>query len=262
MAENTELKVENSKPLTFSESLQNALIKNSEALPNDFNKARFVQNALAFLNGNDDLRDWISEHKNGVMQAQECLLKGAYLGLDFFNKECYAIPYRDKLTFMVDYRGAEKLCRKYSKRPIKDIYAKIVREGDFFEERIVDGKSTVDFRPLAFNNGKVVGAFAVCLFEDGGIQTDSMSLDELETTRSASKASNSPAWKKFTTEMYKKTVLHRLCKHITLDFDNPSQIQAFYEDSEIETSQKELAKTDIETSVATEVFDTRGVEVE
>lgn len=259
--ENTELKVEETKALSFSESLQNALVKNTEALPTDFNKARFVQNALAFMNSNDDLQKWVGSHQNGVAQAQECLLKGAYLGLDFFNKECYAIPYGNKLTFMVDYRGAEKLCRKYSTRPIKDIYAKIVREGDLFEEKITNGKQTINFRPLAFNNGQVVGAFAVCMFRDGGMQLDTMSLEELETTRSASKASNSPAWKKFTTEMYKKTVLHRLCKHIGLDFDNPSQSQAFYEDSEIETSQKEIAKSDIENSVATEVFDVDGIEI-
>jgi hypothetical protein len=36
--------------------------------------------------------------------------------------------------------------------------------------------------------------------------------------------------------MYKKTVLHRLCKMIELEFDNPNQNKLFGEDMEIETN--------------------------
>ena len=58
------------------------------------------------------------------------LLKGAFLGLDFFNGECYAIPYGNQCQFQTDYKGEIKLCKRYSSNPIQDIYAKVVREGD------------------------------------------------------------------------------------------------------------------------------------
>ena len=224
---------------SFSSALTEKLENVKEALPKDFNKARFVQNALALLNDNPQLQ------KYGKPQLMAGLLKGAYLGLDFYSKECYLIPYGDQLNYQTDYRGAKKLAKKYSIRPIKDIYAKLVREGDEFEETIVNGEQGINFKPKAFNDGKIIGAFAVCLYQDGGMIYDTMSLADLENTRKSSKASNSPAWKNFTGEMYKKTVLHRLCKHIELDFENPTQQTTFMAGMEIETDTEKIVEAEI-----------------
>lgn len=224
---------------SFSVALTDKLDSVKEALPQDFNKARFVQNALALLNDNPQLQ------KYSQPQIMAGLLKGAYLGLDFYSKECYLIPYGDSLNYQTDYRGAKKLAKKYSVRPIKDIYAKLVRDGDEFEETITNGEQGVNFKPKAFNDGKIIGAFAVCLFADGGMICDTMSIADLENTRKSSKASNSPAWKNFTGEMYKKTVLHRLCKHIELDFENPTQQTAFMAGMEIETDTEKIVEAEI-----------------
>lgn len=240
MAENTQIaKAEPKKELTFSESLRNELTNVQDALPKDFNKERFVQNALALLNENPNIA------KYGQEQIIGGLMKGAYLGLDFYSKECYLVPYGNQLNYQTDYRGAKKLAKKYAIRPVKDIYAKLVREGDLFEESIEGGNQTFIFKPKAFNDGKIIGAFAVCLYADGGMQYDTMSLADLENTRKQSKASNSPAWKNFTGEMYKKTVLHRLCKHIELDFENPTQQNMFLSGMEIETDQQKIAENEI-----------------
>ena len=224
---------------SFSGYLMENLDRVSDALPKDFNKARFVQNCVALLNDNPQLQKY---NKNQIVAG---LLKGSYLGLDFYSKECYLIPYGEQLNYQTDYRGAKKLAKKYSIRPIKDIYAKLVRDGDEFEEVIVNGEQGINFKPKPFNDGKIIGAFAVCLFEDGGMQYDTMSLSDLENTRKQSKASNSPAWKNFTGEMYKKTVLHRLCKHIELDFENPTQRNAFMSDMEIETDTEKIVEAEI-----------------
>ena len=98
--------------LTFSESLTKDLVAVQEALPKDFNTTRFVQNAVALLNENTQLADFAK--KNGTAQIKMGLMKGAYLGLDAMNKECYLIPYGNQLNFMVDYRGNVKLAKKYS----------------------------------------------------------------------------------------------------------------------------------------------------
>lgn len=217
------------KPSTFSEYLMVQLTKADEALPHGFNKQRFVQNCIALLNDKPEIK------KFSQTQIVAGLLKGSYLGLDFYNKECYLVDYGGKLNFQIDYRGNVKLAKKYSIRPIKDIYAKLVREGDTFEEYIENGEAVINFNPKPFNDGKIIGAFAVCVYADNGMIYDTMSLQDLENTRKASKASNSPAWTKFTGEMYKKTVLHRLCKMIELEFDNPKQGKLFGEDMEIET---------------------------
>lgn len=220
---------------TFSGALTAKLDNVSDALPTDFNKARFVQNALALINDNPKLQTYSQS------QLIAGLLKGAYLGLDFYAKECYLIPYKDQLNYQTDYKGAIKLAKKYSTRPIKDIYAKLIREGDEFIEEITNGQPTINFKPKFLNDGPVLGAFAVALFEDGGIKYDVMSLKELEQTRAQSKASNSPAWANFTGEMYKKTVLHRLCKVIDLDFESPAQQREFIAGMEIETDERKVA---------------------
>ena len=184
------------------------------------------------------------QKKNGTGQIKQGLLKGAYLGLDAMNKECYLIPYGNILSFMIDYRGNVKLAKKYSIRPILDIYAKIVRLGDDFEEVINNGVASINFKPLPFNNTGIIGAFAVCVYEDGGLMYETMSLTDLENTRKSSKASNSPAWTRFTGEMYKKTVLHRLCKNIELEFGNNEQRKYFMEDMEIDTVSIENANSE------------------
>jgi len=226
----------------FSIALSDALMDVSNALPRDFNIPRFVQNSVSLLNDNTQLAEFAK--KNGTTQIKQGLLKGAYLGLDAMNKECYLIPYGNTLSFMIDYRGNVKLAKKYSIRPILDIYAKVVRDGDDFEEVINNGVATINFKPLSFNNAGIIGAFAVCKYADGGILYETMSLADLENTRKSSKASNSPAWTRFTGEMYKKTVLHRLCKMIELEFDNGEQSKLFREDVEIDTSDKENANTE------------------
>ena len=239
MAENTQIVEKKENKSNFSTVLADKLDSVSDALPKDFNKARFVQNALALVNENPNIA------KYGQQKIMAGLLKGAYLGLDFYSKECYLVPYGNDLNYQTDYRGAKKLAKKYSIRPIKDIYAKLVHDGDLFEEKIVDGEQSFYFKPKTFNDGKIIGAFAVVLYTDGGMAYDTMSLADLENTRKASKSSNSPAWKNFTGEMYKKTVLHRLCKHIELDFENPTQQNMFLYGMDIETDQQKIAENEI-----------------
>lgn len=227
---------------SFSLALTTELENQRSALPADFNINRFVQNSVALLNGNDTLMKFAREH--GTSQIKAGLMRGAYQGLDALNGEMYLVPYGSTLNFMQSYKGDVKMVKKYSQRPIKDVYAKLVREGDEFEEGVINGEPTINFKPLPFNDGKIIGAFAVCLYVDGGMVYDTMSLKDLENTRSSSKAKNSPAWSKFTGQMYLKTVLHRLCKHLSIDMDANAR-EAFDAGTEIETDPAEIAKSEI-----------------
>lgn len=225
--------------------IETELAENARALPEGFNKTRFVLNCMTLLR--DNLKNY-----NGIdpVSIKTAFAKGAYLGLDFFNGECYAIPYGGTANFQTDYKGEIKLAKRYSKNPIKDIYAKNVRKGDSFEEIIENGKQTVNFRPIPFNNDEIIGSFAVVLFKDGSMIYDTMSVAEIENTRNNfSKAKNSPAWRNTPGEMYKKTVLRRICKLIDLDFDNAKQMQAFNDGSDFEPSGVTIANSQAEETV-------------
>ena len=205
-----------------------ALPSVSEALPAGFNKARFIQNAVAVVTENKGLS------KYPQAKLVPGLLKGAYLGLDFFNKECYLIPYGDDVQFQIDYKGMQKLVKKYAVRPVDEIYARIVREGDEFSEEIKDNEPVINFNPKPFNKGKIIGPFAVCQYKDGGAKTEVMSFDQLEAAKRMSKAQAGTAWKFFPEEMYKKTIIRRLCKGIPVELENSRQ-EALMQDEPIET---------------------------
>jgi recombination protein RecT len=238
-------------------NLNTLLESKADALPQDFNKTRFLQNSITVL------QDTKGIEKCNALSVARTMLKGAFLGLDFLNKECYAIPYGNSLQFQTDYKGEIKLAKKYSINPIKDIYAKLVRENDEFVEEIKDGQQIISFKPMAFNDGEIIGAFAVCYYQDGSMIYETMSKAEIEKTRKDySKMPNGTSWVKSTGEMYKKTVLRRLCKNISLDFDNIEQKKAFDDggDSEVkETKSKakniltEKEVEDVEYSIVDEV---------
>lgn len=217
---------------SFSMMLTSGLQENKDALPPDFNVARFVQNSVALLNNNKTLSEF--SKRRGIAPIKAGLFRGAYLGLDALNTEFHLIPYGDDLQFIVDYRGAVKLMKKYSVKPVAEIYAEVVKQGDDYSREIIDGEHHVNFKPKPFNEGVVIGAFAVCRFKDGTMIVEELTKAELEKIRSKSKMSNGMAWKDFTNEMYKKSALHRLKKRVSLDFDNPSQKQIFDEDGAIE----------------------------
>ncbi|MGF7059250.1 recombinase RecT [Brassicibacter mesophilus] len=230
-------------------NLQKLLDNKSEALPKGFNQTRFLQNCMTVL------QDTKGIDKVEPITVARTMLKGAFLGLDFFNRECYAIPYGNQLNFQTDYKGEIKLAKKYSINPIKDIYAKLVREGDEFQEEIKDGKQTITFKPKMFNNGTILGAFAVALFKDGSMMYETMSVEEMEHVRKTfSKQSSGKAWTDSTGEMYKKTVLRRLCKLIELDFDSIEQKQAFEEGSGFEFKDNK-EKSEIKRSSLEEEFE-------
>ena len=224
----------------YLEKIQNAIMaqltEKLSAMPEGFNKDRFTLNCVTLIR--DMLKDKKKRDNLSGISAESialCMIKGAFLGLDFMSGECYAIPYGGEMSFQTDYKGELKICKKHSINPIKDIFAKLVREGDIYEEIVEDGKQNIIFKPLPFNDAPIVGAFAVVTYKDGSMMYESMSAKEIENIRQTySKAKDGDAWKKSTGEMYKKTVLRRLSKFIEKDFDKVEQIMSYDEGAGME----------------------------
>ncbi len=220
----------------IQEALMKQIAEKMGAMPEGFNKDRFILNCITLI------RDMLKDNKkrenlNGISadSIALCMIKGAFLGLDFLSGECYAIPYGGEMNFQTDYKGEIKVCKKHSIQPIKDIFAKIVREGDMYDEGVEDGKQKLVFKPLPFNNKKILGAFAIVTYMDGSMIYESMSAEEIEEVRqNYSKAKDSDAWKKSSGEMYRKTVIRRLSKYIEKDFDKVEQLMAYDEGGGVE----------------------------
>lgn len=121
----------------YLDQIQNQLMKTltekKDAMPPGFNQQRFALNCITVIR--DMMKDYKKREQLQTVDINSivlCMIKGAYLGLDFLNGECYAIPYKGEMTFQTDYKGEIKVCKRFSDDPIKDIYAKVVREGDMF----------------------------------------------------------------------------------------------------------------------------------
>lgn len=196
------------------EALDQLLDAKHDALPSGFKKTRFSENCKSYL------KDVVGIEKANIEDVVQALFKGAVLGLDFLAKECHAIVEGGAVKFQTDYKGEMTLVKRHSVRPILDIYAKNVREGDDFREEIKEGIPLIHFNPVPFNNSPIVGTFAVALFHDGGMVYETMPAEEIEQIRQHyGKNPGSDTWEKSQGEMYKRTVLRRLCKTIETDFD-------------------------------------------
>ena len=232
--------------------LLHELTKNEKALPPGFNRQRFCLNCITVIS--DMLNDKKMVDKLANIQMDSIIttfIKGAYLGLDFFNGECYAIPYGNRMEFQTDYKGITKLCKKYSKNKIKDIFAKLVKDGDEFYEEVDSGEQRIVFKPKPFSNAPIKGVFAVVTYTDGSMMYETMSVEEVDKIRNTySKASNSKAWVSSYGEMAKKTCLRRLCKNIDLNFDNIEAISAFRDGDDMD-----LNRIESQTAAPTEVID-------
>lgn len=220
--------------------LMKMLTEKKDAMPPGFNQQRFALNCITVIR--DMMKDYKKREQLQTVDINSivlCMIKGAYLGLDFLNGECYAIPYKGEMTFQTDYKGEIKVCKRFSDDPIKDIYAKVVREGDVYDEGVEAGVQKLNFKPVPFSNKDIIGAFAVVMYVDGTIKYDSMSVEEIRHTKDVySKAANSQAWKESFGEMCKKTVIRRLSKLIDLNLDKVEMIKAYEEGSGFEFENK------------------------
>ena len=88
----------------IQKGIETELAENIKAIPEGFNRQRFALNCVAVLK--EKLKDWNGIEPSSIVAT---FAKGAYLGLDFFNGECYAIPYGGAVQFQTDYKGEIKL---------------------------------------------------------------------------------------------------------------------------------------------------------
>ena len=246
--------MENTFLETVETELTQLLCKKAAQLPKNFQQTKFIQNCIAALENIEDI-----EQVEAISVAKG-LMKGAILGLDFLNRECYLIPYKNKDTgkkdvnFQTDYKGEKKLAKLYTVNPIEEITTELVREGDFYEYEVRNNKKLVNWKPKRFNTAQIEGAFSLVLFKDGSSVSAEMSLQEMEEVRKLySKAKDSPAWKNRPGEMYKKTVLRSCLKNVEKVFESPEQLRAYEDASDFDfTNQAVYAEAPVVRNVFAE----------
>lgn len=143
------------------------------------------------------------------------------------SKEAVLLPYWDnkEKVLLANYQPMVQGIIKRVKElgGVFSIVCKLVHANDEFVLNEADPDSLAHHSdPFAKHDqrGPVVGGYAV--FRDDQkrvMHLETMSLDDFEKVRQASKAPDSPAWKKWTNEMYRKAVLRRGSKYVPINND-------------------------------------------
>ena len=207
-------------------------------LPADVDKQRLALNFISLLQDKPELT------KFGAAVMAPMVVRCAKDNLDVLNQEVYIYEgYGGKLTYTPSYKGLRKMAIQKSVRPIKDITTKLIYEGDTLDEEFINGEAHLHYKSNFMNRGKWMGVFSICTFEDGSEIYEIMNMDDIEAIKKKSK--NSGAWASFPGEMAKKSCCRRLCKQITLDFNDKEQADTFAGADELIDDPKEQAAQDI-----------------
>jgi recombination protein RecT len=195
------------KPVTIREQISDEYFKQqiAVALPKHMTADRFVRVALTALLKTPKLLDCTKE------SVIECMLNCSALGLEPDGRRAHLIPYGNKCTLIVDYKGIVELAKRSG--DVAGVFAQTVCDKDDFSWENGEVTHRIDWRQ---DRGAVYAVYATITFKDGSKQTDVMTRSEVEAIRQRSRAGSAGPWVTDWNEMAKKTVFRRASKWITL----------------------------------------------
>jgi len=158
----------------------------------------------------------------------DCLLSLSQWGLEPDGRRAHLIPYGDKCTLIIDYKGYVELAYRSGK--VLNIHADVVYSGDLFEYnlgRVIqhvphfirsDAKKPPD-------KGEVIAAYCVVELIGGTVKCELLSRDDVESVRKRSKAGSNGPWVSDWNEMAKKTAFRRASKWLPLSAELQEALQ-------------------------------------
>lgn len=209
-------------------------------LPKDYNAENALKSAYIIL----------SDPKNNILEKcnkssiAEALLKMVVYGVSPIKKQCYFIPYGEKLECSISYAGNIAIAKRYGK--LKSIKGNAIFDGDKFEFEV---DSTTGRRRItkhiqtleSVGSNKIKGAYAVYELTDGSVDVEVMNISQIEMAwgQGGSKG-NSPAHKNFKDQMAVKTVLNRACKLLISSSDDSILYDPLEDDKTIDVTSENV----------------------
>lgn len=148
-----------------------------------------------------------------VIQAAQIGLEPGLLG------QCYLIPFKESCQLVIGYQGLLDLVRRSGL--VNSIEAHVVYESDHFELSYGLVPALVHKPELDKAAGQPRLAYAVARLKDGGTHVEVMSRSEIEAIRdrsqnviNAKRYSKQTPWDTDPMEMWRKTVIRRICKYL------------------------------------------------
>lgn len=218
------------------------------ALPKHMTPDRFIRVALTAVMRTPELLKCSQE------SLFQCMLDLSALGLEADGRRAHLIPYGNKCTLIVDYKGLVELA--YRSGNISKIHADKVCENDVF----VFDRGEIKTHEIDFKKprGDAYAYYSLVVFKDGTESSQVMTLDEIAEVRKRSRAAKNGPWVTDPGEMSKKTVFKRHSKWIPLASEFHDAIRRDDENESLEPRhQREVASIDI-SSFAPSADENRG----
>lgn len=196
-------------PKKMNSALQKKRDEIAKSLPDRLDPDRFIKVALRSITKNEDLQRCSPE------SLYLAVLESGQLGLQPDGREAAIIRYGEHAELQPMVQGIINLMLRSP--GVQKVESRVVREGDHFEYNY-GLNPTLDHKPRATGSEgrELTHAYATCWRQGAGPTFEVMDREELEKARQQSKAPNSPAWRQWTSEMYRKVVLKRLSKYVDL----------------------------------------------
>jgi len=229
MAQDTVEKKEGVSTIRDLITSDNAKKQFSLALPKHLTPDRFIRVALTALNKTPKL---MACTKNSII---DCLLECSQLGLEPDGRKVHLIPYGDKCTLIIDYKGLVDLA--YRSGDIANIHSDVVCANDEFEYSFGTG-AKLFHRPSFIDRGKVIAGYSFVQLKDGSTSYDVMNVEEINAIKKRSKAANCGPWITDWNEMAKKTVFRRLSKWLRLSVEYQEAIDKDYDSLPLDLTTK------------------------
>lgn len=189
----------------------------AKVLPKCCTPERFARVALSCISKNPALNAAL-QTPQGQVSILSAFMTCAEFGLEPNGRHAHLIPFRDnrnggyQVQLIFDYKGLVELVRRSGQ--VRKIHASDVCENDTFKYN----KGEIQEHSINFQKprGKAYAFYCEVTFNDGSVQTDVMSKDDVDKIRARSKSSNSGPWVTDYTEMAKKSCFKRLSKWLPL----------------------------------------------
>ena len=131
------------------------------------------------------------------------------------------VPMWDKKTkgynaeLWIEYTGLMDLVKRSGE--VAHFKAEVVHDNDEFEHSFdLENGEVLRHKKCHDNPGNLLLAYAVCFFKDGQRQVEVMRKDQINKIRKSSRSPDSGPWSQHTEEMWRKTVVRRICKYLPL----------------------------------------------
>lgn len=198
----------NGKELSIKEMLMTDGAKKqfAAAMPKHCSPDRMARVALTALTRTPKLAQCTPE------SFFECMISLSQWGLEPDGRRAHLIPYGNKCTLIIDYKGLVELVWRSGQ--VAMIHADVVCENDIFATD--QGEVITHKIDLKKDRGAMYAAYAKVKLINGASKCEVMSKKEIDAIRSRSKSGGSGPWQTDYNEMAKKTVFRRLTKWLPL----------------------------------------------